>query len=121
MARRGAHAKEGEGTLCQSRHLYLASGPWQKRDVPPAVKSQQVRVTRVKLETGRGMNQNPNHAPDAVLTCGESVAVIQIGTESVDRRAGRGQNWHMDSLPKGEEKVRAYQLVLFEVAAKIHW
>lgn len=34
------------------------------------------------------MNQNPNRAPDAAMTCGESVAVIQTGSERVDT----GQN-----------------------------
>lgn len=37
------------------------------------------------------MNQNPNHAPDAVLTSGESVAVIQIVSESVDRRQNKAR------------------------------
>lgn len=42
-----------------------------------------------EIRDGQGMNQNPNHAPDAVLTCGESVAVIQIGSESGDMRQNK--------------------------------
>lgn len=35
---------------------------------------------RMKTQVGQGMSRN--HAPDAVLTCRESVADIQIGSES---------------------------------------
>lgn len=44
-----------------------------------------------EIRDGQGMNQNPNHAPDAVLTCRESVAVIQIESESVDRRQDKAR------------------------------
>lgn len=44
-----------------------------------------------EIRDGQGMNQNPNHAPDAVLTSGESVAVIQIVSESVDRRQNKAR------------------------------
>lgn len=53
-----------------------------------------------EIRDGQGMNQNPNHAPDAVLTRWESVAVIQIGYESGDMRQNKARNWHVDSLKK---------------------
>lgn len=53
-----------------------------------------------------------SHAPDAVLTCRESVAVIQIGSESMDRSLGE-IDFGIWTAYLGEVKVRAHQKVQF--------
>lgn len=42
-------------------------------------------VRRMKILVGQEMSRNTGHTPDAVLTCRESVAIIQIKSESVER------------------------------------
>lgn len=53
-----------------------------------------------------------SHAPDAVLTCRESVAVIQIGSESMDRSQSE-IGFGIWSAYLGEVKVAAHQKVQF--------
>lgn len=53
-----------------------------------------------------------SHAPDAVSTCRESVAVIQTGSESTDRRPSE-IGFGIWTAYLGEVKVRAHQKVLF--------
>lgn len=36
-------------------------------------------------KVGQEMSQNTSHTPDAVLTCNESVAVIQMRSESMEK------------------------------------
>lgn len=75
-----------------------------------------------EIRDGQGMNQNPNHAPDAVVTCGESVALIQIGSERVDRRQNEARIGPWTACLQVRQKlelIRKFRLI--EGAAKVHW
>lgn len=93
-------------------HLQPVSGFWQGYDVWPAVAAHQPAVLGMKPQSWARDESKYCHAPDAELVCGESVAVVQIGSEGMDRSQS-AIGFGIWTAYLGEVKVTAHQKVQF--------
>lgn len=87
------------------------SGFWQSGDARASRCHAAACGRQAEIQVGQGMRRNTVHAPDAVQTCRESVAAVQIGSERRTHRSPGEIGFGIWTVYLGEVKVVAHQKV----------